>query len=163
MERLNDFPEHLNALFKMLETNRARLEADMMSKFAVAEGAGFNEKHALETRKLAEASHKLGVEIRAWLDSLQKATGNLGQQRKLGLMVDFIQSMPASVRYDTYDRLMGLELKRTDGIKISVPVRMKGSKTNRGSKSIEATGRLVRSGNVGEGIPQVETGGDDSE
>lgn len=164
MKDLYSYPEHLSNLFNMLELNRKRLELDMTEGLAAAKGAGFNPEHSKQTQALADAAKKLGQEIRSWLDDLAKMTGNLSQAKRVSLLIDWVQSLPGAVRYDFYDRCMAFENRRTDGgIKITVPVRHKGKRTNRGSKEAGSGGRTEGPRDVDQGVPAREVGGDDSE
>jgi hypothetical protein len=123
MKELTEFPDQLAKMLALIEQNRQRLETDMNSGLAASEGAGFNSSHSRDAVALAKAAADLGREVRAWLGDLDKKVRNLGQEKHVSLAVSFLQSLPASVRYSAYDKLMSAELKRTDGIKLSVPVR----------------------------------------
>lgn len=108
-----NYPDHLSALAQDLEAVRkdvvTRLGADTRAKHLIA---------------LASSSVKVGAEIRAWENKLDKEAEQLTDEERLDDLRVWLLNLPAHARKSFYERCALDELgQASSGIRITVGTR----------------------------------------
>lgn len=112
---LQEIPETLILVARMVEENRARLET------AMGVTGQYDLKHVTGVKALADAAKSLSQEARQWGDLNRERAKSRSVADNVALAVRYIASLNKGDRAQAYLQLIQTELDRTDGIPLQIP------------------------------------------
>lgn len=119
-ELLTEVPAQLQRTLETLQQLQKRLDVEMNSGLAASAGAGVNPNHVTMATKLADASTKLGREVRAWSKKVVEAGRQAPLEERKEAVLRFILSLPHGERLEMYSNLQSGEKELPDTVRLHV-------------------------------------------